>query len=49
MNTTLRYIAMVLAFAATAAAFAHGATWAGLLAAAAGIVTVLTIVRKEPK
>lgn len=38
MNNTIRYAAIVAAFAAAAVAFTEGATWGGILAALAGIL-----------
>lgn len=49
MNTTLKYLAIIAAFASAGLAFAQGATWPGVLAAAAGILVAVTVIRKEPR
>lgn len=49
MNTTLKYVAVALAFAAAAFAFTEDAIWAGILAASAGILTAATILQRNDK
>jgi len=49
MNTTLKYLAVIAAFAAGALAFVAGSTWVGVLAVASGILTAITIIRKDEK
>lgn len=49
MNTTLKYIAVIFAFASATFAFTADATWAGILAVIAGVLVAVTIIKKEPR
>ncbi|WP_449280427.1 hypothetical protein [Leucobacter sp.] len=49
MNQTLKYCAVVAAFAAATFAFIESNTIAGALAAVAGVLVGVTIIRKEER
>jgi len=47
MKKVITYASAAAAFAATAWAFSVGATWPGILAAAAGVLAIAAVLMKE--